>query len=275
VTDEPILRTTTVDNGYSAHLTAVATAAATAVGDLLRAGFRTRPPVGYKRDFHDLVTAYDQQAEDRIRAVLMLREPDSRIVGEEGGTTGDGSVHWYVDPIDGTVNFAHGLPYFCTSVAAVVGCQVVAGAVYDPVRDDLFTASTSGAWCNGTALTSTGASTEAEAMLLFGPGPSLTDRTPALVSGFRAVRVTGSAALNLAHVAAGWSDAYLGAGLAPWDVAAGALLVTSAGGSYVGFQPGEHDERLAPWQASGCLATVGTLDLTTVVADLLGGHTVH
>lgn len=240
-------------------LMAVAAEAATSVGDLLRSGFRTRPEVSVKAGPRDLVTEYDRLAEARIREVLLAAEPDSRIVGEEGGAIGDGRIHWYVDPIDGTVNFAHGLPYFCTSVAAVLGDEVVAGAIYDPVREDLFTASPAGAWCNGQPIASVGARAEAEAMLLFGPGMRLADQAPAYVSAFGAVRITGSAALNLAHVAAGWADVYLAAGIEPWDVAAGALMVTAAGGAYRALWSGDPDGPL--WTAAGCLATVGTIDL--------------
>jgi myo-inositol-1(or 4)-monophosphatase len=250
-----------VDTGFSAHLAAVAAAAATSVGELLRQAFRTRPEVELKRDVHDPVTVHDRAAEERIRSLLLLREPDSRVVGEEGGALGDGRVHWYVDPIDGTANFAHGLPYFCTSIAAVVDDEVVAGAIYDPVREDLFTASLAGAWCNGQPLTSAGARTEAEAMLLFGPGLHFADHTAELAHAYRAVRITGSAALNLAHVAAGWSDVYIAAGVEAWDIAAGSLMVTAAGGHYRGLRP--PDDPPGPgWAAPGCLAAVSSLDLT-------------
>jgi myo-inositol-1(or 4)-monophosphatase len=256
----------TVDVAFSTHLTAVASAAATSVGELLRQAFRTRPAMDFKRDFHDPVTEYDRRAEERIRAVLALREPDSRVVGEEGGATGSGRVEWYVDPIDGTANFAHGLPYFCASIAAVVDGAVVAGCIYDPIREDLFTASIDGAWCNGHPVASSGARTEAEALLLFGPGMDLADKTSILVPAYQAVRMTGSAALNLAHVAAGWSDVYIAAGIHAWDVAAGALMVIAAGGHYLGLRPPGDDTDAPAWQAPGLVAAVGTLDLTGSVA---------
>jgi myo-inositol-1(or 4)-monophosphatase len=267
--------TSTVDSGFSAHLAAIAATAATSVGEVLREAFRTRPAVDFKRDFHDPVTEHDRNAEERIRAVLTLHEPDSRIVGEEGGPIGDGRVHWYVDPIDGTANFAHGLPYFCTSVAAVVDDEIVAGCVYDPMREDLFTASLSGAWCNGRPLVSQGARAENEALLLFGPGMDLADRVPRLVPTYQAVRIMGSAALNLAHVAAGWSDAYLAAGIHPWDVAAGALLVVAAGGRYLGLRPPDDDTDGPAWTAPGLLAAVGSLNVTDSVAlDAMGWRVV-
>ena len=164
-------------------------------------------------------------------------------MGEEGGTTGEGSVRWYVDPIDGTANFAAGVPFFCVSIGVAVEGRLVAGVIYDPIRDDEFTASETGAWCNGAPLRSTGASRDREAMLLCSyPSPRDLDRDGdlalqrfgRLVSSFASVRRPGSAALKLAHVAAGWSDAAYGAGVSPWDVAAGAFLVRRAGGVYLG-----------------------------------------
>ncbi|MFC7584269.1 inositol monophosphatase family protein [Nonomuraea antimicrobica] len=225
------------------YLLDTATEAARAVGPRLRAAFRSRPGVATKRDFHDPVTEHDRAAEDTIRSVIDARTPGSAIVGEEGGTTGSGDLVWYVDPIDGTANFAAGLPFFCVSVAAAVRGELVAGIVYDPVREDEFTATTEGAWHNGTPLRSTGARGDREAMLLSGyPTPLDLDtdgddalrRYGRLVHSFAAVRRVGSAALKLAHVAAGWSDAAYGTRANPWDVAAGALLVRQAGGVYVG-----------------------------------------
>ncbi|GAA1630532.1 inositol monophosphatase family protein [Nonomuraea maheshkhaliensis] len=217
--------------------------AARAVGPQLRAAFRSRPEVSTKRDFHDPVTEHDRAAEESIRAVIEARAPYSAIVGEEGGTTGSGDLVWYVDPIDGTANFAAGLPFFCVSIAAAVRGELVAGVVYDPVRDDEFTATPDGAWCNGKPLRSEGATGDREAMLLSSyptpldldaGGELALERYGRLLSSFSAVRRVGSAALKLAHVAAGWSDAAYGTRSNPWDVAAGALLVRAAGGVYLG-----------------------------------------
>jgi myo-inositol-1(or 4)-monophosphatase len=220
--------------------------AARAVGPQLREAFRSRPEVAEKRDFHDPVTEHDKASEETIRGVLERRWPGSLIVGEEGGTTGSGDLAWYVDPIDGTANFAAGLPYFCVSIAAAVGGELVAGVVYDPVREDEFTArggSGGGAWCNGTPIRSTGATRDREAMLLTSfptsrdlreDGERALRRYGRLVQEFSSVRRSGSAALNLAHVAAGWSDVVYGTRSNSWDKAAGALLVRQAGGVYLG-----------------------------------------
>jgi myo-inositol-1(or 4)-monophosphatase len=257
-----------VDPAYAARLGELAVAAATGVGDDLRAAFRSRPPVSFKEDRHDPVTVHDQAAEDRIRDIILAGEPDSTILGEEGGSAGTGAVQWYVDPIDGTANFVHGLPFFCTSVAAEVDGEVVAAAVYDPLRDDLFTANGGGAWCNGTRLSSRGAAVETAALLLTGyPGSGelaadrerALARTAELITLYATVRRPGSTVLALAHVAAGWSDAALGLSVSPWDLAAGSLLVRRAGGHFLGLR--RTDAPAArPWHGPGYLATVGTLE---------------
>ncbi|MFG1965437.1 inositol monophosphatase family protein [Nonomuraea sp. NPDC049028] len=237
-----------------------ASEAARAVGPRLRKAFRSRPPVATKRDFHDPVTEHDRAAEETIRAVITARWPGSAIVGEEGGVTGSGELRWYVDPIDGTANFAAGLPFFCVSIAAAVAGELVAGVVYDPVREDEFTASTLGAWCNGTPIRSQGATRDREAMLLSSyptpldlelDGERALRRFGRFLESFAAVRRPGSAALKLAHVAAGWADVAYGTRSHPWDVAAGALLVRQAGGVYVGD----------PLEAGDYLAHVGGFDL--------------
>ncbi|WP_049565435.1 inositol monophosphatase family protein [Nonomuraea sp. SBT364] len=260
-----------MDLNTSRELTAIASEAARAVGDRLRGAFRSRPQVRTKRDFHDPVTEHDKAAEDHIRDVLARRCPDSVVVGEEGGTHGEGAVSWYVDPIDGTANFAAGLPFFCTSIAAAVDGEVVAGVVYDPVRDDEFAAWLGGATCNGTPIRSAGARTDREAMLLSSyptprdldrDGDAALDRLARMTRAFAAVRRPGSAALKLAHVAAGWSDVAYGTHVNAWDVAAGSLLVRQAGGVYLPlsgsvFAPG------------GYLACVGGFDLgASVMAEV-------
>ena len=139
------------------HLLDVATEAVQLVAAGLRDAFRTRVDVGYKRDRHDPVTEHDRRAEEAIAELLTAKVPGSTVVGEEAGArSGSGDVTWYVDPIDGTANFAHGLAFFCTSVGAVVDGDVVAGAIHDPVAGELFTADLTGAWRNGEPLRSRG-----------------------------------------------------------------------------------------------------------------------
>ncbi|SEU23976.1 inositol monophosphatase family protein [Nonomuraea wenchangensis] len=265
-----------MDDMTPRELAAVAAEAARAVGDRLRAAFRSRPEIRTKRDFHDPVTEHDKAAEDDIRALLAARCPGGVVVGEEGGVQGSagGGVRWYVDPIDGTANFAAGLPFFCTSIAATVAGAVVAGVVYDPLRDDEFSAWLGGgARCNGEPIRSAGATTDREAMLLSGfPGPrdlaaegeEALRRFARMVGAFASTRRSGSAALKLAHVAAGWSDVAYGTHVNAWDVAAGALLVSEAGGRYLPLS----GDILAP---GGYLACVGGYDLDgSVMAEVAG-----
>ena len=125
----------------SDELRDLAIAAALAVGPDLRAAFGRTHQVASKANFHDLVTESDAAAEATIRSHLLSGTPAAAIVGEEGGLIGDGLVRWYVDPIDGTNNFASGIPFFCVSIGATVADRLVAGVVYDPIRDELFAAS--------------------------------------------------------------------------------------------------------------------------------------
>lgn len=256
---------TIVDVAESRELAGIALVAARSVGGRLREAFRSRPAVRTKRDFHDPVTEHDLAAEETIREVVERYCPEGTVVGEEGGLSGgaEGRVTWYVDPIDGTANFAAGVPFFCVSVAAAVGGQVVAGVVYDPVRDEEFVGSLAGAFVNGVRLRSVGAADDATAMLLTSyptardlaeEGEAALLRFGELVRSFAAVRRLGSAALKLAHVAAGRADAALGLRASPWDVAAGSLLVRQAGGVYVPMGG-------SVLRVGGYLACVGNFDL--------------
>ncbi|XRQ11967.1 inositol monophosphatase family protein [Actinomadura welshii] len=265
----------------SRELAAIAELAARTTGDRLRTAFRSRPEVDLKVDFHDPVTEHDRAAEETIREVLGEQTPGSVVVGEEGGVqggspNGGSGVRWYVDPIDGTANFAVGLPFFCTSIAAVADGELVAGVVYDPVRDDMFTASLEGATCNGEPIRSTGATTDQGAVIATSyPSPhdlAEGDRTETLrrygdlIGAFATVRRPGSAALTLAHVAAGWTDVAYDSSINAYDIAAGLLLVRQAGGTYLplGGKPGGDD-----WDAPGYLACVGGFDLAgSVVAGV-------
>ena len=108
--------------------------------------------ISTKRDAHDIVTAHDRASEAMIAARIRAEVPDSTIVGEEGGRQGAGRVVWYVDPIDGTTNFARGLPAWCVSIAAAIDGEVVAGVVHAPVTGETFRADRSGAWLDGRPL---------------------------------------------------------------------------------------------------------------------------
>ncbi|TYB46663.1 inositol monophosphatase family protein [Actinomadura chibensis] len=266
----------------SRELAGIAELAARTAGGPLRTAFRSRPEVDVKRDFHDPVTEHDRAAEETIRAVLAEHTPGSVVVGEEGGARGGAGsdVRWYVDPIDGTANFAVGLPFFCVSVAAVADGELVAGVVYDPVRDDMFTASLDGATCNGEPIRSRGATSDAAAVAA-SSYPSAADlrgadrdetlrRFGRMVDAFATLRRPGSAALTLAHVAAGWTDVAFDPSINAWDVAAALLLVRQAGGTYLplGGRDGDPD-----WEAPGYLACVAGFDLAGSVLTEVAGLT--
>ncbi|WBQ03666.1 inositol monophosphatase family protein [Kribbella sp. CA-293567] len=243
----------------SQDLSATASEAARLVADDLRTAFRAGMDVEFKRDKHDPVTVHDRRAEETISALLTERFPGSTIVGEEDGEhQGRGEITWYVDPIDGTANFARGLSFFCTSIGAVLDGRIVAGAILDPMAGNLFTADLTGAWLNASPLRSSGPREEAEATILTSY-PSARDIAAdgaeglasfgELVSAYGTLRRPGSSALSLAHVAAGWVDATVGFSNNAWDICAGELLVQQAGASYLAFggEPGWNQPNYAAY----------------------------
>ncbi len=254
-------------------LTAAMDAARLPAAELV-AAFRGHMQVDFKVDRHDPVTVHDRRAEAMIREAIFRAVPDSTFMGEEGGSTGSGEVHWFVDPIDGTSNFTCGLAFWCTSVGAVVDGQIVAGAIYDPVADDLFSANATGAWLNGKPLVSSHAPPEENATLICGypvardfrlDGKDLSlSRLGRMIDTVATLRRPGSAALSLAHVAVGWVDAAAGFGANPWDVTAGKLIVERAGGSYLPFALGKCPDDAPAHLHPGYLALRGGADYPTL-----------
>lgn len=196
-----------------------------------------------KTTLADIVTEADREVEDLIRRRLAAERPGDGFLGEEsGGDSGTTGITWVVDPIDGTVNYAYGIPMYSVSIAAVQGAAdpeswtALAGAVCAPVLGELFTASLSGGAWSGDRRLSVTTATAAGALLAtgFGYDPATHDGDLATVRSVmplaRDLRRMGSAALDLAYVAAGRLDGYFERGLKPWDLAAGALLVQEAGG---------------------------------------------
>jgi myo-inositol-1(or 4)-monophosphatase len=243
----------------STRCSTTARRAALDVAALLLNGFRRDMNIDLKADIHDVVTEYDRAAEARIREIIEQDFPGSTVVGEENGSRGDGSPTWYVDPIDGTSNFARGIAFWCVSIAAVVDGAVIAGVIYEPVGGNLFTADDTGARLGGEPIEARGFTSSDQATVLAHypmPADLAADedfslrRYGALVQSFSAVRNTSSGALCLAHVAAGWADATFNFGTNPWDVAAGSHLLKLAGGRYHAYADGlEQSERgdfLAP-----------------------------
>jgi myo-inositol-1(or 4)-monophosphatase len=215
-----------------------------------------------KKGAIDLVTEVDLACERMCRAVLAERFPEHDILAEELSAgpqeVARARYRWVFDPLDGTTNFAHGLPIFCSSLALELDGQAVVGAIYDPSRRELFTAERGqGAFVNGAPLKASETAALGDALLVTGFPYDMHVRGPELVELFglflhraRAVRRLGSAALDLCYVAAGRFDAFWEQHLKPWDVAAGALVVTEAGGRITGMDGGAFDARASHLVAS-------------------------
>lgn len=217
------------------------------VGALLRRRFsegacnvRTKSP-------RNLVTDADLEAEKLIRARIREAFPDHAIIGEEMESHAGRTVTWHIDPIDGTTNFAFGIPHWCVSIAAVDSDGPLIGTVYDPVREELFFAERGrGAFLNDCAI-HIGAAKEIPDLLAATGFASMRGDEPArdlvlfqkVVDSVLGIRRMGSAALDLAYVAHGRFDIFFEEALASWDIAAGALLVTEAGGAVRDYRNGE------------------------------------
>ncbi len=227
-----------------AHLAAVralAVDAARAGGAVLREGYGQVHSVRFKGEI-DLVTEIDVRAERTITELIKTRFPSHRILAEEGTIGGDDAAHrWVIDPLDGTTNYAHGLPVFCVSVGYELEGQVTVGVIYDPNRDELFVAIAGrGATMDDQPLAVSSTGDLRRALLTTGfpydraRQPTALAQFSALSQQAQAVRRIGSAALDLAWVAAGRFDAYWESVVKPWDVAAGALIAVEAGARVTG-----------------------------------------
>lgn len=188
----------------------------------------------------DLVTDADYASEQAVRRIITEHFPDHGILGEEAAemTQLELPYCWVVDPLDGTINYAHGLPCYGVSVAVAHHGQLLAGVVFDPERDECFSAKTGGgATLNGHPMIASRAATVEESLVAVSFPPRLDDESLDLRAFMRvgpicqAMRRTGSAALNLAYVACGRLDAHWAHEIHPWDAAAGVLLVREAGGA--------------------------------------------
>ena len=215
---------------------------------MLRAGFGTEHTITYKGEV-DLLTEIDEEAERVIREVLLGAFPSYGMLAEEGGElAGEEGARWIVDPLDGTTNYAHGLPIFCISLALERSGEVVLGVVHDPMGEETFVAEQDrGATLNGESIKVSDTDELIRALIATGfpydraemPGAlELFGRFAATTQGMRRL---GSAALDLCYVASGRIDGYYERGIWPWDLAAGSVILEEAGGKLTNYRGGVLD----------------------------------
>ncbi len=244
-------------------------------GALLRDGLAQPRELTYKSRA-DLVTNVDLASEQLLVAALRERFPDHAIVAEEGGGQWEGARYvWLIDPLDGTTNYAHGYPVFSVTLALLDQGELALGIVYDPLRDECFTAERGkGVWLNGRQLRVTGTDQIRESLLSTGfpyhrftsPDTNIA-QFAAMIMRCQGIVRSGSAALDFAYVAAGRNDGHWELGLKPWDSAAGALLVREAGGQVTDWNGDDYD----PWN-NRVVATNGLIhpDILDVLGSTMG-----
>lgn len=231
---------------HSSELLSIAIQAALSAGQLLKKGFRSVFAIDSKPGKNNLVTEYDRASEQAIIQTIAARFPTHQFLAEESGFTPgkQEEVTWIIDPLDGTVNFANGIPLFSVSIAASIGEQIICGVVFQPITQELFWAQQGmGAFLNGNSL-HVSQNTELEhAFLATGFPYNIHENPMHCIETFGKIAQTGipirrlgSAAIDLAYVAAGYFDGYWEVILQPWDCAAGKLLVEEAGGKVTDYQ---------------------------------------
>lgn len=230
----------------------VAVKAARAAGAIInRAALDVESVRVSQKQVNDFVTEIDQASEQMIIETLLGAYPGHAIWAEESGRehgAGDSEFVWIIDPLDGTTNFIHGLPIYCVSIALAVRGKIEQAVIYDPSRNDLFTATKGrGAYMNNRRLRVAKRTRLEECLISTGFPYRVGDDLPLylqmlgdVMQRTAGIRRPGAAALDLAYVAAGFTDGFFEKGLQPWDVAAGALLITEAGG-LVGNLSGDAD----------------------------------
>jgi myo-inositol-1(or 4)-monophosphatase len=225
---------------------------ATAIEAVVRAGALQMAKFGtnvrvQKKGAIDLVTEVDLEVERMFRAMIAERFPDHDVLAEEMDVASRGARHrWVFDPLDGTTNFAHGVPIFCASLAREIDGRAAVAAVYDPNRKELFTAEAGvGSWMNGDRLKASANASMLESMLVTGFPYNIHDKADEFVKVFaqvlktaRAIRRLGSAAIDICWVAAGRMDGFWEASLKPWDTRAAALILEEAGGKVTAMNGG-------------------------------------
>ena len=222
----------------------VALRAAKEAGAIIRQGLEQARTIEYKGE-KNLVTDIDRRSEEVIATLVRRELPGHSLMSEEGTRLqGDSGYRWFVDPLDGTTNYAHGYPCFCVSIGVEKDGEMIYGVVYDPSLEELFTAQRGeGAFLNGKRLHVSAVSRLSDALLATGFPPDVANAQENNLNHFinfikraQAVRRPGSAVLDLCYVAAGRFDGFWELRLNPWDVAAGALMVREAGGRVTDLQ---------------------------------------
>jgi len=222
----------------------VAVDAARQAGGLLEDNWQKAKTIEIKTDIVDLVTNVDKASDALITGILRSRFPDHQIIAEESAVSGKpGAYRWYIDPIDGTTNFAHSFPHFAVSIGLMHESRMIVGVVYDPIKDELFCATRgNGATLNNHPIHVSPTPTLDQSLVLTGFPYDRRKRSEYYLRFYQAfmmrtqgVRRVGSASLDLCYVACGRADAFWEWRLHPWDTAAGSLIVEEAGGRMSSF----------------------------------------
>jgi myo-inositol-1(or 4)-monophosphatase len=253
----------------ASEILAVCVEAAQAAGAILIEGLeRTDMEVVQKSERTSIVTWADVTAQAEIFRIVHSHYPGAAILGEEGDAVGDDAITFIVDPLDGTSNYAHGIPFACTSIAARDADGVIAGAVFEPFRRELFTASRGGgAFLNGKRLAVSSTSSVAKALVCTGLQSDEPEhiaghlkRLNAMYTHGRGARQLGSPALCMAYIAAGRIDAFFERDATyAWDVAAGSLLIAEAGGTATELADGAGGLNLFDRNYANVLASNGQI----------------
>lgn len=234
---------------FSNH-TLIAIEAALQAGEILRRGFGTPFSITQKEGKHNLVTEYDFLAEKSILSFLQHHVPNSHFLAEESGATGTSSdLLWIIDPLDGTVNFAHQIPVFSVSIALQKHGELFCGVVYQPITHELFVAEKEkGAFLNGKTIGVSHVEKLSDSILCTGFPYNLHENPFHCIDHFVdilrlgiPIRRMGSAAIDISYTAAGRFEGYFEVGLSPWDCAAGILLLEEAGGKVSSWDHRPHD----------------------------------
>ncbi|WKZ70442.1 MAG: inositol monophosphatase family protein [Melioribacteraceae bacterium] len=230
-------------------------------GEVAKIGFNGKFDINFKSNSSDLVTDYDKKTEKFITDFIKKEFPNHSILAEESGeTNSDSEFRWVIDPIDGTTNFAYGLPIFSVSIGVQKNGQTIYGVVNDVMMNTIYSAEFgSGAWRNDTRINVSSTSELQQSLLVTGfpydlesHMPKISEKFTELLLKSRAVRRLGSAALDLCYIASGVFDGYWEMKLQPWDFCAGKLIVEEAGGKVTNFAGAEIGNYTSEILATNC-----------------------